>query len=113
MMAQKAQHQKEIKYEEYFTTLFDGNIEALMEVYKMSRFKSPKAIAFFEEVMEEQGWKERFETQGMEKGMEKGRELSKIEIAKSLLDLLTDQVIATRVGLPLDKVKALREASGQ
>lgn len=41
-------------------------------------------------------------------GMEKGRELTLIENAKNLLDVLSDEVIAEKIGLPLEKVKELR-----
>ncbi|MGL6175150.1 MAG: hypothetical protein ACRC1P_11145 [Cellulosilyticaceae bacterium] len=33
----------------------------------------------------------------------------KLQAAKSLLDILDDETIADRIGLPLEKVKALRE----
>lgn len=44
----------------------------------------------------------------MEKGMEKGKELAFIEAATNLLDVLSDEVIAEKTGLSLEKVQKLR-----
>ncbi|MCT4592786.1 MAG: hypothetical protein N4A57_00715, partial [Anaeromicrobium sp.] len=53
-----------------------------------------------------------FEQKGMEKGIEKGiekGELKKaIEIAKKLLDILDDETISSKTGLPVDKIRELR-----
>ncbi len=46
--------------------------------------------------------------EGRELGREEGRKESKKEAAKALLDLLDDETIASRIELPLDEVKALR-----
>ena len=43
-----------------------------------------------------------------EKGREEGRESTLIETAKNLLDILSDEVIAEKIGLPLEKVQELR-----
>lgn len=43
-----------------------------------------------------------------EKGREEGRESALVEAAKNLLDILTDEVIAENIGLPLEKVQELR-----
>ena len=51
------------------------------------------------------------EERGMEQGLERGIVQAKKETAKSLLDLLDDETIASRVGLPLEEVRALREGS--
>ena len=40
---------------------------------------------------------------------EEGREEAKKEAAKALLDLLDDETIASRIGLALEEVKALRK----
>lgn len=45
----------------------------------------------------------------MEKGIEKGKELALIETAKNLLDVLSDEVIADKIGLSLEVVQELRE----
>ncbi|MFU8788976.1 MAG: hypothetical protein ACNA7G_08100, partial [Methylobacter sp.] len=45
---------------------------------------------------------------GMEKGMERGKEEEKRIIARSLLDVLDDAVIAERTGLTLEVVRQLR-----
>lgn len=43
-----------------------------------------------------------------EKGREEGREMALIEAAKNLSDILSDEVIAEKIGLPLEKVQKLR-----
>lgn len=43
-----------------------------------------------------------------EKGREEGREGALIETAKNLLDVLSDEVIAEKTGLPLEKIQELR-----
>ena len=40
--------------------------------------------------------------------MEKGMERAKKETARALLDLLDDETIASRIGIPLEEVRALR-----
>lgn len=44
----------------------------------------------------------------MEDSREEGREEALIETARNLLDILQDEVIAEKIGLPLEKVKELR-----
>lgn len=44
----------------------------------------------------------------MDDSREEGRECALIENAKNLLDVLSDEVIAEKIGLPLEKVKELR-----
>ena len=45
---------------------------------------------------------------GLEKGLEKGKEIEKIAIARNLIDILDDDVIASKIGLSIDEVKKLR-----
>ena len=47
--------------------------------------------------------------QGIEKGIEQGIEKGKVEAAKALLDILDDKTIASKIGLPLERVKSLRK----
>ncbi|MBR5127323.1 MAG: Rpn family recombination-promoting nuclease/putative transposase, partial [Roseburia sp.] len=47
--------------------------------------------------------------EGREEGMAEGIEQTKIENARNLLELLSDEVIAEKIGLPLERVKALHE----
>ena len=47
---------------------------------------------------------------GMEKGMEKGAHLERRRLAKSLLDLLPDHVVADKTGLPLEDIRGLRSS---
>jgi len=51
--------------------------------------------------------------QGIEQGMEQGIEQERLENARNLLDLLSDEVIADRLKLPLDTVKELRSQEMQ
>ena len=46
---------------------------------------------------------------GIEVGMAQGIETSKLEIAKNLIGILTDELIAEKIGLPLETVKKLHE----
>lgn len=43
------------------------------------------------------------------KKFQEGREEAKKETAKTLLDLLDDETIVSRIGFPLEEVKALRK----
>lgn len=45
---------------------------------------------------------------GYERGEERGIEKGKLESAKALLDVLDDEIIAEKLGIPIDVVKALR-----
>ncbi len=44
-------------------------------------------------------------------GIEQGIETNKIVNAKNLLDILSDEVIAEKIGLPIETVRALRESA--
>ncbi len=46
---------------------------------------------------------------GIEAGMEKGIEANKIENARNLIGILSDELIAEKIGLPLETVKKLHE----
>ena len=52
--------------------------------------------------------REKFQ-EGREEGKEVGKKEGKKEAARALLDLLDDETIASRIGLPLEEVKALRK----
>lgn len=47
-------------------------------------------------------------SEGIEKGIEQGIEKEKMNIAKNLLDLLDDEMIAQKTGLNIEQIKALR-----
>ena len=51
---------------------------------------------------------ERGVEQGVEKGMTVGFHKAQLRLARNLLDLLSDEVIAERAGLPLETVIRLR-----
>ena len=58
--------------------------------------------------------REKFEEgieKGIEQGIEKGAEREKINIAKSLLDILDDKTIAIKVNMPIEQVVELRKAN--
>lgn len=42
-------------------------------------------------------------------GKELGEKMDKLEVAKNLLDILDDETIALKTGLPVEKIKRLRE----
>ena len=42
-----------------------------------------------------------------EEGREEGREENKLEVARNLLGVISDELIAEKVGLPLEKVQEL------
>lgn len=46
--------------------------------------------------------------EGIEKGIEKGTKNTKLDIAKSLLDILDDKTISEKVKLPIDIIHNLR-----
>ena len=45
--------------------------------------------------------------EGREEGMLEGIEQNKLENARNLLGLLSDEIIAEKIGLPLERVKSL------
>ena len=56
----------------------------------------------------EEGIKEGIK-EGLKEGMAEGIEQNKLENARNLLGLLSDEIIAEKIGLPLERVKALHE----
>lgn len=59
----------------------------------------------------EQGLKKGLEQgikQGIQQGMQQGMQQAKLEMVESLLDILDDDVIAEKTGIPLSKVEELR-----
>ena len=53
----------------------------------------------------------RGKAEGRQEGKQEGEESAKLNTAKNLLDILEPNVIAERVGLPLEKVMYLKEDS--
>ena len=49
------------------------------------------------------------EERGVKIGEERGKERGKLEAAKALLDILSDEAIAKRLELPVEQVKKLRQ----
>ena len=56
----------------------------------------------------EQRGEQRGEKRGEKRGEQRGRIQEKIDIARALLDILDDEMIATKTGLELQEVKKLR-----
>lgn len=56
-----------------------------------------------------QEMKEKELEKGLERGIEQGEKLKAIEIAKNLLDVLEDDIIAVKTGLSIEEVRALRK----
>ena len=51
--------------------------------------------------------------QGLEEGMEKGREEGKLQVARNLMDILSDEKIAETTGLSLQEIRRLREGESR
>lgn len=47
--------------------------------------------------------------EGIEKGIKEGMALEKLDIAKKLLDILTPEMVAEKVGLPVEAILRLKE----
>ena len=47
---------------------------------------------------------------GREEGIEEGIEKAKLEVAKNLLEILDDETISKKVGLPIELIKKLRNS---
>ncbi len=67
---------------------------------------SPEELA---DIMDEAAW-EKAKTRFREEGREEGQKAQKIEIARQLLDVLEDQVIAEKTGLTLEEIQVLRDS---
>lgn len=87
-------HKNEAKYEETMSAIIWANFEQEGEKSIMCEALYD---LFADELVER-------ETQGIEQGMEQG----KISVARNLLDILPDEVIAERAGLDIEVVQALR-----
>ena len=90
---------------EYMNRNYFNNQEIEDEVSRMTK-------TLYDPEVERRGIKKGIEQgieQGIEKGIEKGIEQGKRQAAKALLDLLDDETIATRIGLTIEEVKALRK----
>ncbi|MEG1254404.1 Rpn family recombination-promoting nuclease/putative transposase [Clostridium sp.] len=90
----------------------DSEIKEAMDVlYEISGDKDVIQLAELRDkaIRDEKSRLEGAREEGREEGMEKGMEKGKLESAKSLLDILEDKVIADKLNLKLEVVKALRE----
>lgn len=50
-------------------------------------------------------------TEMIEDGRREGEEIGRIEVARNLLDILSDEIIAERTGIAIETVQALRKNS--
>lgn len=48
-------------------------------------------------------------SEGMKEGMSQGEKVKAVEIAKNLLDVLSEEMIAKKTGLSIEEVKKLKE----
>jgi hypothetical protein len=80
--------------------LEEKELEELLEEISMTKLGQMLVEKGIEKGME----------RGMERGIECGAENNKIENARNLLDLLDEEVIAERIGLPLETVRELKNS---
>ena len=105
IVTQTAWDRKELEVYEYMALKEFDEINALMTAERKGMQRG------IEKGMEkgiEKGMERGIE-KGMEKGMEKGARIEKLNIAKSLLDVLDTETIALKTGLSPDDIDKLRE----
>jgi len=81
-----------------------------LEIYEyiaLKEFDDINALKTAERKGREQGIKKGIE-EGIKKGIEKGKYNNKIEIARNLLDILDDKIIASKTDLSIDIISQLR-----
>ena len=81
-------------------------------IYAMAdKFLESVEMEEIEEMMKMTRLGQKLFQNGVEEGEGIGAEKAKLENAKNLLDILTVEVIAERIGLPLETVQKLKEES--
>ena len=83
--------------------------EQAVEILDSKKEEVESMVANITRTIEE--LKEEAEHKGIEKGMERGMEKGKLDVAKELLDILDDETIAIKTGIPLATIRDLREKS--
>lgn len=105
-------HVKDKNYQALFTTVLGANLALLLEVRKMITM-TPELMEKLEEAVMDTGLSEKLIAQGKIEGKKEGKKEGSLEtqlgIAISLLDVLSDKLIAEKTGLSMEKIKKLRQ----
>ena len=90
---------------------------SLLQYMKETRLDNPEVVvkdsriveldAIVSEVKQSEEWEE-VKMNILEIGLQKGMEQGKLEVARNLLDVLSDEVIAQKVGLDIETVRRIR-----
>ena len=90
---------------------------SLLQYMKKTRLDNPEVVvkdsrivelhAIVSEVKQSEEWEE-VKMSILEIGLQKGMEQGKLEVARNLLDVLSDEVIAQKVGLDIETVRRIR-----
>ncbi len=83
--------------------------EQAVEILESDKEEVESMVANITRTIEEM--KEEAEHKGIQRGIEKGKQEREIELARELLDVLDDETIAIKTGVPLAIVQDLREKS--
>lgn len=98
---------EKVKQKAYYSDVMELIVRANWEKMKEEKSMCEALRELFAEELKES------ENKGIEKGIEKGFVQAKLETAVNLLDILDIHTIADRVGLPVEKVRELKAASGK
>lgn len=115
-------HRNEISFEDYGKMLLaiQNLIEYLNRVYfndeNIEKEVEDMTKTLYDPEVEKRGIEKGLQKglqegleRGLEKGLQKGKEEAELSIAKNLLDILDNETIALKTGLPIERVKKLRE----
>ena len=101
---------------------------SLLQYMKETRLDNPEVVvkdsriveldAIVSEVKQSEEWEEVKMSileiglqKGMEQGLQRGMEQGKLEVARNLLDILSDEVIAQKVGIAVETVREIRRSA--
>ena len=101
---------------------------SLLQYMKKTRLDNPEVVvkdsrivelhAIVNEVKQSEEWEEVKMSileiglqKGMEQGLQRGMEQGKLEVARNLLDILSDEVIAQKVGIAVETVREIRRSA--
>ena len=101
---------------------------SLLQYMKETRLDNPEIVvkdsriveldAIVSEVKQSEEWEEVKMSileiglqKGMEQGLQQGIEQSKLDVARNLLDILSDEVIAQKVGIAVETVREIRRSA--
>ncbi len=89
------------------STVQEELAEQAVEILESDKKEVESMVANITRTIEEM--KEEAEHRGIEKGIQKGKQEREIELAKAFLDVLDEETIAIKTGLPLAIIQELRE----